>query len=424
MELVLNLSSLLKRLRSPFIIVGVLALLFSCQSPINTVEDPNFTADGYSLDTLKNTFAEEQPSALGFFVEVSGSMNGFFRSNKATQFKKDVWSIVSNFGGNDVFILSNNGTVSEKCLGSSFRSRMNTGGFVSNKETLVPTMLKSILDRLDYSNNECAVLISDMKYSPESHRDVNVLLTQYQADIRNTIGDYPNLAISLIMAKSDYLAANGSVLSDSSPYYYLILGNDKNVAYMRNRIATLLKDSGNYGDNIEFGFDYKAPSYSFGIPDNAIQFEDQPTFTNYDTDYSDTCTINLQINLSDYRWIIADEESFKESFSIKSNYGSTVSIGSIKIEEDNHFNKEFRRKATATIEIKVSDMSLTSDVIEWSMSHPEFLISHELTEMISATAENDYSGSFSLDKFISGVFNAVQNKWDTTPNRILISKTE
>ena len=80
-------------------ILCVLVLFCSCTSKVNTVNDPHFTQDGYCLDSIKEKFVAEPPKALGFYVEVSGSMNGFFRSNKATRFKKDMWSIVSNFGG-------------------------------------------------------------------------------------------------------------------------------------------------------------------------------------------------------------------------------------------------------------------------------------------------------------------------------------
>ncbi len=397
----------------------------SCSNPINTVGDPHFTEDGYSLDSLKENFTAEPPKALGFYIEVSGSMNGYFRSNKATRFKKDVWSIVSNFGGNDVCILSNKGTISEQCSIDNFRTKMNSGKFVSNQETLVPTMLNSILEGLDYANNECAVLISDMKYSPETHQDVKVLLTQYQADIRNVIGNYPGLSLSLIMAYSDYLSANGSTISDLSPYYYLILGKDTNVAFMRNCIATILETNGDYGDCIETGFDYKAPSYSFGIPKNAIQLYNEPTFTSYDTEFSDTCKINLQIDLSDYRWLITNEDAFIESFVVKSCYGSKVSVGNVQIDVDNHYNKEFKRKAIAKVELNVYNMYLTSsDVIEWSLNHPEYSVTQEFTNIMSATAENDYNGSFSVDKFVAGAFNAVQNHWNSTPNRILISKID
>ncbi len=406
-----------------FLIVACLTF-FSCRT-VNTVNDPYFDENGYCLDTLtKEMFIAEAPRTLDFYVEVSGSMNGFFRANRATRFKKDVWSIVSNFGGNDIRILSNAGTIAGKYPVNEFKSRMNSGGFVSNQETLVPTMLKSILSNLNFEEGQCAVLISDMKYSPERHKDVNVLLAQYQTDIRNVIGEFPELAVSLIMAKSDYLAANGKTIAEDSPYYFLILGKDINVAFMRNCIATILDDNGDYGDCIESGFDYKTPAYSFGIPDNALQLYNEPTFTNFDTQYSDTCKVTLNIDLSDYRWIITNENAFRESLAVKSCYGSSVSIGNISIDVNNHFNKELKRKAIAKVELKVYNMLTGSDVIEWTLNHPDRVITDNFASIMAATSENDYAGSFSVDRFVAGVFNALQNHWDETPNRILISKTK
>lgn len=398
--------------------------LSSCSNLVNTVYDSHFTEDGYSLDSLKEKFVVEAPVALRFYVEVSGSMNGFFRSNRATRFKKDVWSIVSNFGGNDVCVLSNAGTVAGVYPINNFRSKMNSGGFVSNQETLVPIMLKSILSNLDYNEGHCAVLISDMKYSPEKQQDVQVLLSQYQTDIRNAVSLYPGLALSLVMAKSDFLATNGTVIEEDSPYYFLILGKDKNVAFMRNCIATILEDNGDYGDCIEFGFDYKAPAYSFGIPDNALQLYDQPTFTNFNTQYSDTCKVVLNIDLSDYRWLITNEDVFRESLVVKSCYGASLNIGDISIDVNNHFNREFKRKAIAKVEIKIYNMFTESDVIEWRLNHPDYSVTSDFSNIMTATADNDYTGSFSVDRFVAGVFNAVQNHWDETPNRILISKTK
>ena len=415
----------IKKYKATFFCLIVCALLLSsCKRAINTVSDSHFTTDGISLDPIKENFIAEVPSAIGFYVEVSGSMNGFFRSNKATRFKRDVWSIVSNFGGNDVSILSNAGTIAGVYPVRDFRSRMNSGAFVSNQETLVPTMLSSILNNLNFNDGQCAILISDMKYSPERQKDVKILLTQYQTDIRNVIGQHPGLAVSLIMAKSDYLAPNGNTIAEDSPYYFLILGKDQNVAFMRNCIATILEDYGDYGDCIESGFDYKAPIYSFGIPDNALQLYNQPTFTHYDTRYSDTCRITLNLDLSDYRWLITNEEVLRENFAVKSCYGSSVSVGKIAIDVNNHHDKELKRKATAKVELKVSDMFTESDVIEWTLNHPDYSVTLDFTNIMAATEENDYTGSFSVDRFVSGLFNAVQNHWDETPNRILISKTK
>lgn len=413
--------------RYSFVLVGCIAMAFtfSCSHTVNTVQNIHFDKAGYCLDSAKTIFTASAPSELGFYVEVSGSMNGFFRSNQSTNFKKDVWSIVSNFGGNDLFVLSNAGTVAGTYPVSQFRTMMNQGGFVSNQETMVPTMINTILSNLDYQNGQCVVLISDMKYSPERQRDIKVLLTQYQTDIRNQIGIYPDIAVCMIMATSQYLAANNSILEEEAPYYYVIFGKDENVAFMRNCIATLLEDSGNYRESIEMGFDYKSPAYSFGIPNNALQLFSEPTFIGYDTNFTDTCTVELKIDLTNYRWTITEEDVLRDNLSVKSCYGSSVSVGNISMYVTNHYNKEYERKAIATVELKIYDMFATqSDVIEWTLNHPDQLVSNSFTQIISCPTESDYSGSFSVDRFIGGVFNAMQNNWDKTPNRILISKTQ
>lgn len=397
-----------------------LVLTTGCKNDVNTWHNSHFSSEGYCVDSTRTTFTEAEPNSLGFYVEVSGSMNGFFRANRPTEFKKDLWSLVSNFGSNPVRVLTNGGDAIKIYDADEFRSHMNSGTFVSNKETLVPTMLETILSRLDYHNGACAVLVSDMKYSPELRRDRKVLLTQYQADIRNIIGAYDSLAVSVILAKSSYLSPKGEIVSENSPYYYVIFGLDSCVAFMRNRIATILEDNGNYIDCFETGFDYKSPKYSFGIPRNAIQLLKQPTFTGYET--SDTCTIKLKLDLSDYRWTIINEKILRDCLEVKSDYGSSVKIGNIAIEVNNHYNKEFKRKAEATVELKFYNMIGDSDVIEWKLSQPERLISQYFTTVISAQEENDYEGSFSMDRFIGGLLNAAQNSWDEQPYYILISK--
>lgn len=156
----------------PFFSVASLAALIAsfcfvfCSSPINSINDSHFDENGVYLDSLGATFQAVMPTSLDFYVEVSGSMNGFFRANRTTAFKTAVWAIVSNFGSPGVSVLSNSGTQATKYTGDQFRNKMNSGGFVSTAETQVPAMLESILSKLDYENGAVAVLISDMKYSP------------------------------------------------------------------------------------------------------------------------------------------------------------------------------------------------------------------------------------------------------------------
>ena len=396
----------------------------SCSSPINTINDPHFEENGIYLDSLGAPFQAIMPTSLDFYVEVSGSMNGFFRANKATAFKTDVWAIVSYFGSPGVSVLSNTGTHATKYTGDQFRSRMNSGGFVSTTETQVPAMLENILSKLDYDNGAVAVLISDMKYSPVGNRALPVLLQQYATDIRNIVDKYPGSAYSLVGAYSEFIDAKGNVACEKSPYYYLIVGKDVCVAKVRNRITTILSDRDNYLDNIETGFDYKRPAYGFGVPDNVVQLDNEPTFYNYDVSYSDTCKVVLNLDLSDFRWRIAsDEDVLRECIKVKAAYGSEIEVGKIAFNINNHNQKKLERLAIASVELKLWNMPMDADVIEWTLDHPEYSVTDTFTQIQNAAAEADLTGSFSLANFIHGVFQAVQNHWNQEPNRILISKS-
>ena len=412
-----------------FYVVSLAALIASfcfvfCSSPINSINDPHFDENGVYLDSLGATFQAVMPTSLDFYVEVSGSMNGFFRANRTTAFKTAVWAIVSNFGSPGVSVLSNSGTQATKYTGDQFRNKMNSGGFVSTAETQVPAMLESILSKLDYENGAVAVLISDMKYSPVGNRALPVLLQQYATDIRNIVGKYPGAAYSLVGAYSEFLDARGNVTCEKSPYYYLVVGKDVYVAEVRNCITTILSDREDYMDNIETGFDYKRPAYGFGVPDNVIQLDNEPTFYNYDVSYSDTCKVVLNLDLSDFRWLVAsDEDVLRECLKVKAAYGSEMEIGKINISTNNHNQKKLERIAVASVELKLWNMPMEADVIEWSLDHPEYSVTDTFMQIQNAAAEADLTGSFSLANFIQGVFQAVQNHWNQEPNRILISKS-
>ena len=201
-----------------------------------------------------------------------------------------------------------------------------------------------------------------------------------------------------------------------------IIGKDVCVAEIRNCITTILSERNNYLDNIETGFDYKRPAFGFGIPDNVIQFNDEPTFYNYSV--SDTCKVVLNLDLSDFRWLIAsDEDVLRESLKVKAAYGSEIEVGKIHISINNHNQKKLERLAVASVELKLWNMPLDADVIEWTLDHPEYSVTDTFIQIQNAAAEADLTGSFSLANFIQGVFQAVQNHWNQEPNRILISKS-
>ena len=410
--------------------IGILCMLIvfffnSCgKEVINTNGDSHFTEDGYFIGDSSDTdsFVLCSPSRIKFYVEVSGSMNGFFRANKPTKFKADVWQILSYYApaADGVTILTNDGTQGATLSMGQFQTQMNTGTFVSSASTKVPLMLESILQNLDMEAGEVAVLISDMKYSPVGDKAPEVLITEYSSDISTIFGKYSK-AICLIGATSEFLDKTGTSLCDTSPYYYLVMGKPEHVADLRNGISTLLVNNGNFIDNIESGFNYGAPTYTFGIPENGYQLADEPTIEGYDPNFSDTCTVKLKIDLANYRWAISKKELFEQAFQCKTLYGSEVKVGNVDIEIQNITDKVLKRTAIATVDLKLCHMATDSEVIEWTLTLPDLDVT-EFAPYLNALDENDVTKSFSLENFIKGMFyGGVINK-SLQPNYLLISK--
>lgn len=399
-------------------------LLASCSGSINTNQDPHFTEDGYLI--ICDSITPRTPlSQVKFFVEVSGSMNGFFRANQPTDFKKDVWQILnyfSPFAPEGVTILTNNGDEGNTYDFSRFQTMMNTGAFVSSASTKVPLMLQTIVSKLDADHGEVAVLISDMKYSPVGAAAPKVLLTQYSTDVSKIFGQYEK-AISLVCATSNYLDKKGNSICDVSPYYFLIIGNETCVAEMRDGISTLLNNNHRFVDNIESGFHYGRIKESFGIPKKCFQMDlQEPTFVAYEeADTYDTCNIYLKVDLTPYRWIMTDKDYFTRAFKAKTLYGSTLVVDDVNIDVQNITDRQLKRTAVATVRLKVFNMPTDSDVIEWTMELPD----GDYTlfgPFCGATTEEDVSKSYSIEDFLVGMFYGGVVNSTLEPNYILVSK--
>lgn len=405
--------------------IAAITLVSSCGSDINTVGDSHFNADGTlpdSVDTL--SLKPSVPKKVKFYVEVSGSMNGFFRANKTTNFKKDVWQILSYYSAiaPEITILTNDGNMGSNYPQSQFQALMNTGAFVSSASTRVPDMLNSIFNDLKTEDGEVAVLISDMKYSPVGLDAPEVLLSTYSTDISNILSK-KDKAVCLIGAISDYLDKGGKVMTDKSPYYFFVIGNGEQVAYMRNGISTMLEYNKRFIDNIESGFDYGVPTCSFDIPDNCWQLDDTtPTFVGFDESANDTCTIKMEIHLEGYRWIVASDQYFKSAFKLKALYGSNVEVGKVDFDIKNITGKELIRTATAIAEVKVFGMAMDSEVLEWTLELPDTDYTLFSPYFDGAISEADVEKSYSVADFVKGIFyGGIVNK-TLKPNYILISK--
>ena len=415
-----------KTVPSLFLIIIQWVMICSCSSNLNPIVDKHFDNEGLLLSDYKDSVAFKPilPNRVKFFVEVSGSMNGFFRANRPTQFKADVWNILSYYSdlSQDVTILTNDGNQGASYSQKDFQVLMNTGQFISTASTKVPLMLKSIMEELNTEAGEVGILISDMKYSPVGDAAPKVLMTQYSTDISNIVGKYGK-AVCLIGAISDYVDKTGNILCTRSPYYYLVIGNPQQVAMMRNGISALLENNHHFIDNIESGFEYGHAQYSFGIPVKCEQLMDEPTFCNYEEpDELDTCTVKLKIRLDNYRWLISNKSIFEQCFKAKTLHGSKLKVVVDSVVNQNITDKELKRTSLAVVELKIFNMLQDADVVEWTISLPDTAAPLFQEFFDGAEYEDDVTKSYSVNDFLKGLFYGGVINHDLLPNYILITK--
>lgn len=420
-------------IRHIFVIAGITwaIALSSCGRDVNSIADPHFDTNGAPLDTIVELFSPKLPESAKLYVETSGSMNGFFRANQANNFKKTVWSVFSGVApitDGNVYTMSNGGDIDAPVTLGNFRNSMNAGAFVSNSSTHVPAMIHNIIENIDTSKNEVAILVSDMKYSPMGKTAAPELL-QYQEQIRNVIGVHSNVSLSFVCANSEFLNPNGSVAEANSPYYFIIIGNSENVAAMRNNIARWCEATNSYVESGDMAMNYHTPSYSIENVKNGLLSAEHPKnlITVFDQAVSDTCSFIVRVDMTSYPWGAVDADVLKDCFNAKAVYGSSVDVELLTDDEhlvDNHAYKgDFKRVSYADYLVKLYNVALDDEVIEWTFTNKPFDGRYlmNFNTIINADQENDLSGSFSFNKFIEGCFNARLNTFDENPVRILVS---
>lgn len=418
-----------------FSFIGIVAsfslFLSSCGRNVNSIGDSHFDENGAPLDSNITLFSPVTPQSVKLYIETSGSMNGFFRANQANNFKKTVWSVFSGLAqrtDGNVYTMSNGGDIDTPITLFDFRNNMNAGAFVSNSSTHIPAMLNNIIENIDTTKNEVAVLVSDMKYSPMGETSAPELL-QYQEQIRNVISIHPNVSLSFVCAFSEFLNSSGSIAEANSPYYFIIIGKSTNVAAMRNDISRWCEATNSYVESGDMAMNYHTPSYSIENVQNGLLSTEYPKnlITVFDRNVSDTCSFIVRIDMTGYPWSAVDADALKNCFKAKAVYGSSVDVELLTDDEhlvDNHaYNQEFKRVSYADYQVKLYNVALDDEVIEWNFTNKPFdgLYYMDFNAIINANQENDLSGSFSFNKFIEGCFNARLNTFDKEPVRILVS---
>ncbi len=414
---------------------GIAFCVSSCGGDLNSIADSHFDIDGTPRDTTYVAFEPRRPESAKLYIETSGSMNGFFRANRSNKFKKTVWSAFSGLqpiSDNNVYTMSNGGQIDSPLDLGKFRSKMNAGDFVSNSSTHIPTMLLSIIQNIDTTKNEVAVLVSDMKYSPTG-ATAAPSISQYQEQIRNLTAHHP-YGVSFVCATSEFLAPDGSIVEEDSPYYFIIIGKSENVAATRNDIVAWCENTNSFVESGDLGMNYRTPKFSVRSISNGIAHSSYPkqVISTFYRDVNDTYSFVVRIYLTCYPCGL-EKETLDPCFNVSTTYWANVTKEIMDIKDDHHPHGSFDRESYVDYRVKVYNFPMDDEVVEWSFfNRPmDAVYSQKFNYIISALDENELDRSFSFDKFIEGHFNGRQNVFDLEPgrekqyeplhNRILIS---
>lgn len=350
-------------------------------------------------------------------------MNGFFRSNQATKFKHDVWSVITDFINSNgyVNVFTKQHAAALPIPVNVFREGMNKGAFVSSSSTDVPDMLSKMLDSINHKSSEVGVLISDMKYDPVGNSAIKALISQYSTDIRNIMMRHPDMGVCLIAATSDYIGKDGNVVAMDSPYYYLIAGSKANVVFMRNFIATLLRGKGSFVDEIEWGIDYLTAPIAVSDMDYLTEIDANRSYS----DFQDECTITLNVDITNFPWLFENKDSLAKHLTISSSNGTEakIDVKSIKYELSNDNGKELKRTAIAQIPIKIENMYEDYDVFEIALNCPEIQMpNNRFASFLHADDVNDLTKTFSIEGLLGGFYSSMERFKTPHPIHILIKK--
>lgn len=399
----------------------VFAVSFSSCGSYNEPLIEPFDQDGLIKSSyIEGVYTSTQPDNVVFYVESSGSMNGLFRRNQSTGFKYDVSAILLDpeVKGKTakVCLFGNNADIIGEYTPEDFRRKMNAGDFVSQASTVVPNMLQRIIDDINNSVCDVAVFISDMKYSPGGAAH-SVAMDQYAIDIQNKFASLSDHAVSLISCESNYVSANGSVLSNVFPYYFTIIGESSKVAWVRNQFLDALSGQSRPIGCVDFGVDYGCPKYT-AIPSTAIgmsrnNFEfmnpeienaHSSSFTTFD-DNIQPAEVILAVN---YRHISQELINSLESqdFSVTSHWGDarasvTVMPSNYKPTVDASLVQNINPNTYLKLTISGLD-HYDQDVIKVQMQTRQNAVNC-MEKYYGAMAEGDLDRTLSIDGFINGL---------------------
>lgn len=404
----------------------ILLVLCSCKENINTNNHLSFNDLGELVERF-DTAKIEEPDSIEIFLEASGSMNGFYRAGIPTNFKRDIWSLVSEFRNQTetVLLFSDAMANCQKMHSDIFRDKMNAGNLVSSNSTDVPSMIKTMIRKLDEEENSVCMLVSDLKYSPVGLGSPAVLMQQYTTDIINIFKSKP-YSISLFGLTSQYFNSDGSERCAKSPYYILIIGREQNLRWVRNKIYNRLHTE--VIGVSDFGMNMGTPQYSIlpiknrtGVISNLSKLP-LHALTSYDK--IDSATFWVAINTKHLPLKI----DYCKHIDIKAVYGSHVEVVSVDTVLDlalfDPIDTTMIRTIGATILIKCKLSNMTSDSEVVEIFIPDDPNQNKWIEAFyGAQQESECLKTISIEGLINGIDNSLKSsKICEKSMKILVSK--
>lgn len=292
------------------------ATFLVANSGCGTVPPPGFTSDGCPSDTNESSKKSANlPSNINVFLETSGSMFGFMPASTGTEFQTDMWRLISSLNnskkkGLTVYQVKDTQSPMSTLNISSFRDKMNSGEFQASTSTDIPSMLDSVLSKID--KGSVSILISDLIFSPENIGNTAPKLAQITTDVRSRF-EGRKLSSALYHFSSDFIGRN--VTPKQSPYYVWIIGEESAVV----AVSKIMKINFPNRDQINFGISPRIVDNTI-VPGTiksgnalAIKCRDSNRYYSWSNYNGDELDFSVALNLSDFPKFVQDPGYLKRN---------------------------------------------------------------------------------------------------------------
>lgn len=432
--------SMKKLIRSSILIL--ILTVTSCGHRINSVGHPDFSDDGIlNQDIVDGFFTGVPASKIGFYVEASGSMNGLYRAERPSAFKRCISAILMDYEDsiNEVHTFIDGASNIRSYPVTDFRAAMNAGRLVSANNTEVPSMLRHVLSDVESGACDVAIFVSDMKYSPTGHGAT--AMDHYGIEIGKLFKEHPSMSVCVIGMESEYYRINGSVATEEFPYYILVIGDKEHASYMRTMMLQTLYLAPNCGDRVKGIIDYNAvygcPVYSV-LPISGATCMHQNinelsgvryfSFTGYEPDEVVKGEFVLAVRYHHIPFPILqqlDNSSFEvSSYTNGANVSCTIlSRPSLSSAEDKRV--ESYVQPNLYLKLTIDSMLFVPDVLNIILKANAPSVTW-IYKYYGATMESDLEHTLSIDQFIAGLNSAYPSapNYQDSPMMVLISNYE